>query len=176
MNHLDEFELNEYLDGMLDEAARQQAAAHLANCADCRAALADLQAVFFALSAVAEVELATDLSARITAALAPEPSPWLRPFLLAQIAAGVGMVIWLWPTFRGWLALAETAVRGAISNIQPIQLVLWERVLGWETAVLQQIQLARPAFDLASGQWVLLIGLSLIIWLAGNRLLLSDEG
>ncbi len=175
MTHLNESLLNEYLDGALDAAAGAAITDHLAACGECRAALADLQAVFFALSEVAEVELAVDLSARVTAALVPEPSPWLRPFLLAQIAAGVGMVTWLWPTVQGWLALAATAVRGALTAIQPIQFGLWERILGWETAVLQQIQHARPAFNLAAGQWAWLIGLALIVWLAGNRLLLRDE-
>ncbi len=177
MTHLTEFQLNEYLDGELDEAERQSAAAHLAACADCREALADLQAVFFALDEVAEVELTTDLSARLLDDLQPQaaPAPWLRPLLLIQAAAIVGMIIWLWPTLRAWALTVETAVRLLQTHFSLSLPDLWTPVYAWGTATWQQIQLARPAIPLANNQWTLLIILALALWLTGNQLLLKDN-
>jgi anti-sigma factor RsiW len=179
MNHLDEFQLNEYLDGMLDPASQSAIEAHLTACNTCQAALDDLQAVFLMLDEVDEVALTTDLSARVLAEWQtqsqPESAAWLRPLLFLQGAGAIGMVVWLWPVIGGWLVGMETAVATTLSTFPPIQFDLWSRLLEWETAVSQQFQLVRPTIDLAAGQWALLIGLALIAWLAGNKFLLTIE-
>ncbi len=177
MVHLTEFQLNEYLDGALNEAERQAVEAHLAACGGCREALADLQAVFFALDEVAEVELTADLSARVLADLQvqPDASPWLRPLLLIQAAVVSGMAVWLWPTLRDWALSMETAVRLLQTNFTLSLPALWEQIGEWVTAVTQQIQSVRPAIPLANAQWTWLIILALVLWLAGNQLLLNDE-
>jgi len=172
MTHLDEYRLNAYLDGELDAAAQQAAAAHLAACAGCRAALAELQSVFFTLEAMTEVELTTDLSAPVLEAISPVAAPWLRPFLLAQLTAVIGMVIWLWPTVQGWLA--ETTVLARASFTLP-HVSFWQQALQWGTAVLQQTQHIRPAIPLAANQWTALIVLAFALWLTGNQLLLKDN-
>ena len=175
MNHLDEFQLNEYLDGELDEAERQTVDTHLAACAGCQAALAELQSLFLALDEVAEVELAADLSARVLAELRPPATTWLRPLLLTQAAAIVGMIIWLWPTLQEWAFMAETAVRLLQTTLTPTLPNLWQPIALWGTAVWRQLQLTRPAIPLANSQWTLLIILSLALWLTGNQLLLKDN-
>ena len=179
MKHLDEFQLNEYLDGLLDPASQSAVEAHLAACAACQMALDDLQTVFLMLNEVDEVALTTDLSERVLAEwqvqAQPESNVWLRPLLFLQGAGAIGMVIWLWPVIWGWMVRAETAVAATFSALQPIQFDLWSWLLGWETAVLQQFQLVRPTIDLATSQWALLIGLALIAWLAGNKFLLTNE-
>ena len=152
MNHLTEFQLNEYLDGLLDPATQTAVEAHLTACNTCQAALNDLQTQ-----------------------TQPESAAWLRPLLFLQSAGAIGMVVWLWPVIWGWLTGMETAVTATFSALQPVQLNLWSRVLEWETAVIQQFQLVRPTIDLAAGQWALLIGLALIAWLAGNKFLLTNE-
>lgn len=176
MNHLDEFQLNEYLDGTLDTAAQAAVEEHLTVCAGCRAALAELQAVFLALDAVEEAALTADLSAQVVSRwrtqTPPEPAPWLRPLLLLQLAGAIGMVVWLWPVIGEWITRLETV----ISAIQPIRFDFGQRAVVWVTAVSQQLQSARPAINLAPGQWALLIGLALLAWLAASRLVLNDEG
>ncbi len=180
MTHLDEFTLNEYLDGMLDAAAQAEAQAHLAVCGDCRAALAELQQLFTALAKVKELPLTADLSAQVLTEIAAEAEPetsagWLRPLLLGQLLAAAAMLVWLWPVIGGWLQLAGTAVQTAVSQLQPIQFSLGTWLAGWGTAVLSQLQNARPALDLAANQWSLLLLLALALWLAGNRLLFINE-
>ena len=179
MNHLTEFQLNEYLDGLLDPATQTAVEAHLTACNTCQAALNDLQTVFLMLDEVDEVALTTDLSARVQAEwqtqTQPESTVWLRPLLFLQSAGAIGMVVWLWRVIWGWLTGMETAVTATFSALQPVQLNLWSRVLEWETTVIQQFQLVRPTIDLAAGQWALLIGLALIAWLAGNKFLLTNE-
>lgn len=175
MNHLTEFQLNAYLDGLLDPANQSAVEAHLAACKTCQAALDDLQAVFLMLGEVDEVTLTTDLSTRVLAEwqiqTQPESTAWLRPLLLLQAAGAIGMVVWLWPVIGIWLAGVETAVTATLSAVQPIQFNLWSRLMNWETA----IQLVPPAIDLAAGQWALLISLALAAWLAGNKFLLTND-
>ena len=179
MNHVDEFQLNEYLDGELDEAERQAIAAHLATCADCRQALNELQTLFLALDELAEIELTADLLAPVLTELQaqtqPETIPWLRPLLALQLAGVLAMLVWLWPSMQAWLKEGATTVGALFAGVEPIRLILWERMTTWGTAVLQQWQQARPDIDLAAGQWALLLGLALISWLAGNRLILTNE-
>ncbi|MCP4423141.1 MAG: hypothetical protein GY803_01480 [Chloroflexi bacterium] len=116
MTHATEFQLNEYLDGELDEAEQQAVETHLAVCGDCWEALANLQAIFFALDKVAEVELTADLSARVAMVLQPKTSPisWLLP--LIQAVAVVGMAVWLWPALRDWALTVVYA--GSLVNWQ----------------------------------------------------------
>lgn len=175
MNHLDIYQLNEYLDGQLEKSERQAVETHLAACADCRAELANLQAVFLALDEVDEVVLAADLSARVLAdwrtQSTPEPTFWLRPLLALQLAGAIGMLVWLWPVIGAWLMRLETAV----AAFPPIQFDWGQQVIVWGTAVTQQLQSARPAIDLGTSQWALLIGLALITWLVGNKFLLTND-
>ncbi|MFQ5400953.1 MAG: anti-sigma factor family protein [Anaerolineae bacterium] len=177
MIHLDEFQLNEYLDGMLGEADKSAVEAHLAACAECRAVMEELQTLFAMLDEVEEVTLTTDLSARVLADLQPEVAPvqWLRPLLLAQLLGAAGMLTWLWPTVWGWLRQAGTAVRAITLEVALPQIDVWNRLTAWGTAALHQTQLARPALNLVSWQWAILLTLALVIWLAGNRLLFSNE-
>jgi len=177
MTHLDEFTLNEYLDGMLDAAARAETETRLAACGECRAAQAELQQLFTALAEVKELPLTADLSARVLAEIKPEvaAATWLRPLLLGQLLAAAAMLVWLWPLIGGWLRLAGTAVQTALSHLQPIQFSWGTWLAGWGTAVLSQLQNARPALDLAANQWSLLLLLALALWLAGNRLLFINE-
>jgi anti-sigma factor RsiW len=179
MNHLNEFQLNEYLDDRLDTAEQAMVEAHLAECAACQEALAELQAVFLALDEVDEIALPIDLSTQVLAEwrqqTAAEPSAWLRPLLVLQFVGAIGMAIWLWPVIGEWLMRLETAVTDTLSTLQPIQINIWQQVVAWGTAVTQQLQIAQPTIDLATSQWALLIGLALIAWLAGNKLILNNE-
>ena len=87
MNHLNETQLNEYLDQMLDDESRQQAEAHLAACEQCRAELADLEMLFSSLGELSEIPLTRDLRAGVLARLPKEieiPVLWRQPAFVMQ--------------------------------------------------------------------------------------------
>ncbi|MEW6406130.1 MAG: hypothetical protein AB1649_30465, partial [Chloroflexota bacterium] len=65
--HLTEEQLNEYLDNELP--GRAEAERHLAECADCAARLASLQALFDEIESLPEAALSTSLAARFTRAV-----------------------------------------------------------------------------------------------------------
>lgn len=90
MRHLDEALLNEYLDQVLEPAARRAADAHLDACDECRARLDDLRMVFYSLSLLGEEPLAHDLTPGILDRL-PETSLTLGWKLVLAVQAGLAM-------------------------------------------------------------------------------------
>ncbi|MBT3713509.1 MAG: zf-HC2 domain-containing protein, partial [Anaerolineae bacterium] len=65
MNHLNEIELNEYLDQMLDKATQKKVEAHLADCEKCRAQVNDLKTLFSTLDELPEIPLTRNLTPNI---------------------------------------------------------------------------------------------------------------
>ncbi|MFZ1401421.1 MAG: hypothetical protein WAS33_31235, partial [Candidatus Promineifilaceae bacterium] len=63
-----------------------------------------------------------------------------------------------------WLATAQLAMLNGLD-------AFWAGV----TAVWPQPNLPNLAFDLPAAQWALLFGLALVVWLAGNRLLFTND-
>ena len=94
MNHLTDSQLNEYLDGTLDALTKRHCDKHLADCASCRARLAELQSLFAELSALPEARLPHDLTAPVLAGLRKPPRRW-TPAFAAQLGAALGVFIWL---------------------------------------------------------------------------------
>ncbi|MBT3322908.1 MAG: hypothetical protein HN392_11555 [Anaerolineae bacterium] len=89
MKHLNEIELNEYLDEMLDEATKKKIEAHLSGCEECRAKVVGFQALFSTLDELPEIPLRRDLTPNILANL-PKPIRvpilWREPAFLLQSA------------------------------------------------------------------------------------------
>jgi hypothetical protein len=96
MEHLSEEQLNEYLDGALEEQTYRKVASHLAECADCRAQLEDLKLVFTSLGDLPESPLARDLTPFIMLRLLPNlpVRVWTRAFA-AQWGVVLGILFWL---------------------------------------------------------------------------------
>lgn len=174
MNEYNEQLLNEYLDDTLDDVQRQEAEKLLHDSAAARAFLADLQRTFDALAGLDELPLMHDLSAQLLAKIEPPVLPplWTRGLMLAQFVAASFLLMQLWPTVQGWLmdGMIGATVLAAELSWPPFSLA------DWETAVMQQFQTGFPSLGLATNQWSLLIGLAFAAWIAGNRLLFSDEG
>ncbi len=173
---IDETILQEYLDGALDEAQRREVETLLAESAEARAQLAEWQAFYAAFDEVTDAPLTTDLAGRVTAQIerqtAVSASPWLRWLLLGQVIA-VGALVWqflpLLETWRGYGRIAFT-----LPQFQLPAFTLWQIVTGWGASLLIQLD-NLPTFSLPANQWLLILAVVLIIWLAGNRLLFTAQ-
>ncbi|MEW5829093.1 MAG: zf-HC2 domain-containing protein, partial [Chloroflexota bacterium] len=96
MDHLNEDQLNQYLDDLLDEDSLRQAENHLAQCVGCRARLDEIQFVFASLESLPEVRLTRDLTPAILAKLPQRPAIRLwSPWLAAQWGSLAGVLFWL---------------------------------------------------------------------------------
>jgi len=88
MEHLSEETLNEMLDEALTAETLAAAQAHLEHCSDCRARLAELQALSVQLAALAPAPLQRDLAAAVLAQIKP-PRLALRWRLVLAVQGGV---------------------------------------------------------------------------------------
>lgn len=173
--------LHEYLDNTLDDAQRRAVEAWLAQSPAARTRLAELQALFTTLDALDDAPLLRDLTGPVLAQLAQEaataaavPPVWTRWLPLAQLAAAVAMLVWLWPTLAAAWRLGVTAVAVLLAAL-PAQTIAWQ--IDWAAwwATLRTWLPQTPAdFNLALGQWGLLLGVAFLAWLVGNRLLLTQ--
>ncbi|MCI0397635.1 MAG: zf-HC2 domain-containing protein [Chloroflexi bacterium] len=182
MVHISDDTLNEYLDGVLDEVAYRAAQEHLAGCPDCRQRLEALGQLFTALAGLPEAALAADLSGRVVAQLAaaarPWPVPaWLRLALAVQSASALVMLAVLWPTAWARLAEAGRALPEVLALLPAWSPAALLESAGAEIARLDAwLQTIRPETTLPATQLLLLAGLALLAWLAGNGLLLTQRG
>lgn len=173
---IDETILQEYLDGALDEAQRRELEALLAESAEARAQLGEWQTFYAAFDSVADVPLTKDLAGNVVTQLEQEtavsPAPWLRWLLAAQVVLA-GILIWQFlPLVQSWWGYGR--LLWTLPELKIPSLTLWPVLLGWRTAVLTQIN-NLPAINLPLSQWLPVIGIVLIIWLAGNRLLFTSQ-
>ena len=189
MNHVDEFTLNEYLDEALPDRERKEVEAHLAVCAACQAELAELQQLFLTLTAVSEAPFTVDMSAAVKTQIEQEKTVGSEQFsvnsglllLFELVAAGV-LLFLLWPTVQEWLRLSRRWQAQFALNVTLPEPVSWAEMMERITAVsTESVQLffnpiqSTSIIDLATMQWAILLGVALIIWVAGNRLLFTND-
>lgn len=186
MEHLDEALLHEYLDGLLDQPSRLDVEAHLLGCSACSDELAALQTLFDQLAGVTDLTLTTDVAEVVVSKLEAsrlevsrkrpgiEHSPvWTRLALSFQLGMALVMVVGLWPTIRARLPAISWNFEHAIEGLRLSFPLEWEEVASGTASLASEFFLSWPSLDLASGQWILLLGLSLLAWLWGNRLLFT---
>ena len=179
MNQFDEFTLNEYLDGSLDEMTRQQVEQWLSESAEARAILAELQLTFSAMENLEDIPLEFDLSAAIVAQIEGEETAvfptWARWVAGIQLIAAVSIAIAMWPIWQDWFSTQQTALSIAIAQFEFPTFTFWQQLSVWLTDMWQQIQIIPPTIDLATNQWSWLLALAFLAWIAGNRLLFSEN-
>lgn len=181
MNEREEFLIQEYADGELDDAQRVEAEALLTASAEARAFLAELQSLDLQFAAIADVPLTRDLSAQIVQQVTQESmldaatSLWGRWLLLTQIIIAAILLWQLWPRLDGWLENGRLAFEMLIADIELPTFAFAELWTGWETAVFKQTDQFIPVINLPPQQWALLIFIVFVIWLAGNRLLFTNN-
>ena len=172
--------LQEYLDGTLDEEARQAVEAHLAESPEARAQLAELEALFSSLAALPELPLSTDLSAMVVAQIGRETAVtrlprWLWGLLLGQLVIAALLLGNVWSSLQAWLGSSRAITTDWLATVQ-LSLLDWlNEFWAGVTAVWQQPNLPTITFDLPAAQWALLFGLALVVWLAGNRLMFTSD-
>jgi anti-sigma factor RsiW len=178
MIHLDDYTLNEYLDGALDEPARLAVEAHLAVCAECRQTHSALQRVFGLLAALPEKPLTADLRAA-PPIIVPN---WLRPLAWLQVVAAAALLAVVWPgrltEFAAgwrWLAASGSAWLGMLL-LQLAQLSA-ARMAAVQHAMAQLSawqQWAGPSAPGPASAWALLAGVALAAWCVSLRLLFRN--
>ncbi|WP_420628794.1 anti-sigma factor family protein [Candidatus Leptofilum sp.] len=180
MNEFNEDYLHEYLDGTLDEQTRQAVEAHLAQSPGARAQLAELEGLFSSLDALPELPLGTDLSARVVAAVGQETAVtrlprWVWGLLLGQMAIALLLLGNVWPSLLAWLDNGRAMATDWLATVQLSTSALLTEFWAEVTAVWQSPTLPTFTIELPTAQWGLLLGLALVVWLAGNRLLFTTD-
>ena len=181
MEEFNEDLLQEYLDGRLDEETRRTVEAHLASSAETRAQLAELEALFADLAGLPELPLTRDLSAGVVAQIAEETAVssslprWLWGVLLGQVAIAVLLLGDVWSLLLDWLGNGRALAIDWFATVQLSSLTFFEQLWADVAALLHAPTLPNLAIDLPIGQWALLFGLALVVWLAGNRLLFTAD-
>ncbi len=173
--------LHEYLDGTLDDETERAVAAHLARSPEARAQLAELEALFASLEALPELALTTDLSVAVVAEIGrgtavARPLPrWVWGLLVGQVVAAVVLLGPRWSLLWPWLGTGRAIATDWLASVQLATLAWLGEFWTGVTAVWQQPNLPTLTFDLPTAQWALLLGLALVVWLAGNRLLFVND-
>lgn len=164
--HLDNAGLNLYLDRSMEEHARAQADAHLAECAACRAELDALEILVRAFAVWRNEPIPRDIRNPVMARVQQRPLPrtrarWGIAALGAQMVLAVLLAAWALPQLlRGWSsAVFSTPVLPA-----------WN----WDLQIF-----SLPAFPavplpaLSLWMWGAILAGAAILWFAGNRLISS---
>jgi hypothetical protein len=179
IDHLDDDTLNEYLDNILDPSSRTAVDQHLEGCADCRRRADDMRLVFQALDSIQDIAISSDLATGVMAQIREkEPASripfWLAALIFVQVLVIVLMAIILWPSAGNWLIQAGQNVPEAL-NVLPVENILNQpaELFGTLTStIVEAVGSVQSPLFLSAGQWALMITLALIIWLAGNSVLL----
>ena len=181
MNEREEFLIQEYVDGELDDAQRGEVEALLAESAEAQAFLAELRSLNMQFAAVVDVPMPTDLSAQIAqraqqASVAEAaPSLWGRWLLLVQILVAAILLWQLWPRLNDWLGNGRLAFDSFVADVELPTFAFTELWTGWETAVFEQTDQLVPVINLPPQQWAFIILVVSVLWLAGNRLLFTNH-
>ncbi len=191
MSHLTETQLNEYLDQMLDNASRQKAETHLADCEQCRAELAELEMLFSTLDELPDIPLTRNLRAKVLARLpqvTQSPALWKQPVFMMQAILTLALVVVSMPMltafgkqiamWRGMLtlpamhmpSLAEIAAQ-LLPLLPEFSFALPKLSLTLPTAP----RLPSLPFSLDANLMLTLVSLSGILWLFGNLSLLRNK-
>lgn len=184
--HLSDEDLQSYLDGELGESRAHWASAHLEMCATCRERVGTLEGVIDALSGLSDVPWQGDLAPRVlnrihSGVAARRPWPWL---LGAQGLAAAALAVWAGQaTAAEWVGYVAGRFQAPPSWL--LEVLAWARTAGeavWGEAAAWVEFTAQSLARVPAAPWAaslsaspsLLAGL-LVLWLAGNSLLLIPK-
>lgn len=107
-SHLDDVQLNEYLDGYLPENQIVILEKHLDTCLHCAARLNDLKAVFSSLESLPDASLERDLSIAVVSTVLPAwklPPRWKWGALIQFVFAFIVILLAVPSLYKTWLPL-----------------------------------------------------------------------
>lgn len=182
MTHLTDEILNEYLDGELNAAQRIEADAHLADCTECAARLANLRVLFNEIASLPDLELPRDLSASVLQKVTPPPTAmtpsWIPALILLQallalIASffaasliqkipSISLPAYSFPTSTELLTRLDKIILTVQSQ--------WTQI-HWPSISLNLF----TSLDLSSVFIIATLISALLFWLIGNGLLLRSQ-
>jgi len=187
MNHLSDFQLNEYLDHILDESTRRALESHLETCPDCRARLEELQLVSAHLANLHEVKLSHDLTTSVMAHLPQEePRTW-KLFFAAQLGAALGALLFILFELAQAVHLPPAStfhspipkIRFAIPNFQLSTLYSLFAIIHpfslFPYSLFHLPQLPTFQFPFSNIQIFVIVLFTLLLWLIGNVILLREH-
>jgi anti-sigma factor RsiW len=175
MNHIEEFELHEYLDDEIAPPRRAAVDAHLATCADCRRQLTNLRDLFAVIESISNEAPTHDLSPAVVATLQRVPDPLPAPWrlLTGQILVAGLALAFVW-------GFVDQAI-APLTNLQlaPNLFTEWRAALTVGQQVFQnsaaEIERWRNITDadwlpvLSPVAWTALLGIAALLWLGGTR-------
>jgi anti-sigma factor RsiW len=176
MNHLNDEQLNEYLDHESEEQAKIES--HLSTCDECGARLAALQALFTELDSLPDAALSVDLAPAVLqrvsgSAVLPK---WLTLTVALQAALALIIIVIAAPFLIKFVATLLPLLQ--MPSIPEVLLPLQGQWRSWlDTLATFQIPalpgIPTPQFS------SLMIGVTLaaasMFWLVGNGLLLRNQ-
>jgi|SRR5271157_873020 len=194
MNHITDFQLNEYLDHALDEAIQGQCDLHLSSCVECRARLEELKGLYSNLADLREVELSRDLTSSVLAHLPRFRSNlWTRTFA-AQLGAALGMALFIaveitqtihvppLPTFQFSIPEFRFTIPNLPSSIPESLFPIFRSLFSISrfsfptlSASLYIPQLPEFRIPLSSLQTSIIVIFTLLLGLIGNAILLCER-
>lgn len=161
MNHLTPEILNALLDERLAPHARDEAHAHLATCAQCRAEFDALERVNAALDALAPEPLRVDLAPRVLARIELTPRvQWLRALVVAETIAIVALSVWL----------SETLV--SLFDLLPDFGMAFVTLVQIANDLLNAITI-EPLQTIGMTEWLTMSAAAVAAWLMANRWLIQ---
>jgi anti-sigma factor RsiW len=176
MIHLSDELLNEYLDDALTDRAPVDE--HLAQCADCAARLATLQALFTRLSSLPEASLSRDLAAPVMLRVRGSGflPRWLTLTVALQAALALVVLIVAAPfviefASSSMPALQPPSLTQTIVEVQSQWMTWLDALSQFEMPTLPVI----PAADISSLSFLLALAAVSMLWLVGNGLLLKNQ-
>ena len=187
MNHLSDFQLNEYLDNILDEPTRRALESHLETCPDCRARLEELQLVSDHLANLQEVKLSHDLTPSVMAHLPQgEPRTWTL-FFAAQLGAALGALLFILFELAQVVHLPPAStfqslipeIRFSIPSFQLSTLYSPFAIIHpfsrFPSSLFRLPQLPTFQFPFSNIQIFVIVLFTLLLWLIGNAILLRER-
>ena len=187
MNHLSDFQLNEYLDNILDESTRRALESHVETCPDCRARLEEVRLVSIDLENLHEVKLSHDLTPSVMVHLPQgKPRTWTL-FFTAQLGAALGALLFIIfelaqavhlppaSTFRSFIPefgfeisrFQQSSLYPLFATINPSSFFTY--------SPFRFPQLPTFQFPFSNFQISVIVLFTLLLWLIGNAILLHER-
>jgi anti-sigma factor RsiW len=174
--HLTDEQLNEYLDGDIQD--RAQIELHLSACGDCAARLTALQALFHEIESLPELALSHDLAAPIVRGLSrdvPLPRSLRLTVILQALAAVIGLIV-ATPFVMQWISpyFASLQAPSLVDLFLQMQ-SQWASWLDMLSQIQPPVMPELPVMDVSGLFTILTIIGVFLLWLIGNGLLLRNQ-